>query len=185
MKEVFQTNNVDIKAPMSNGKQMVEGVNIQQLIIGFCVLLLGVLFYYLFRSAEHTYFLKFLGNNHHLKDFLHPLFAIIGNSLPTFIHVFAFTLMTASIVTKQKSGYVTVCLAWFSVDVLFEIGQGLDEMIIQIIPDWFSNFLFLENTRSYFLKGRFDYFDLLSIALGSLIAYNVLLKTREMKGRTP
>jgi hypothetical protein len=161
---------------------MGEGINTRQLIIGSSVLFGGALFYYFFRSAEHTYFLKFLGNSHHLKDFLPPLLAIFENSLPTFIHVVGFTLMTASIIAKQKRGYAAVCLAWFAIDVLFEIGQGIDKMIIQIIPNWFSNFLFLENTRNYFLQGRFDYFDLLSIVLGSIIAYNVLIKTKEEKG---
>jgi hypothetical protein len=56
--------------------------------------------------------------------------------------------------------------------------------MIQIIPDWFSNYLFLENTRDYFLQGHFDYLDLLSIALGSLAAYILLIKIKTEKGRT-
>ena len=163
---------------------MEEGVNILQLLIGLNVLVIGALFYYFFRSAEHTYFLKFLGINPHLKYFLPPVFVALGNSLPTFTHVLAFTLMTASFIASQKKGYAIVCLIWFAIDILFELGQGLDNMMIQIIPDWFSDFLFLENTRNYFLHGRFDYFDLLSIALGSLAAYFILIKTCEDKGGT-
>ena len=184
MREVFQINNVDIKAPLFHGKKMEEGVNTRQLFIGLNVLVLGVLFYYFFRSAEHTYFLKFLGINPHLKYFLPPVFVTLGNSLPTFTHVIAFTLMTAGFIASQKKGYAIVCLTWFAIDILFELGQGLDNMMIQIIPDWFSDFLFLENARNYFLHGRFDYFDLLSIALGSLAAYFLLIITSKDERET-
>ena len=182
MKEVFQTNSVDLKAPPFHGKQMEEGVNTRQLFIGLNVLILGALFYYFFRSAEHTYFLKFLRINPHLKYFLPPMFVTLGNSLPTFTHVFAFTLMTAGLITNREKGYTIVCLTWFLIDVLFELGQGLDNIIIQFIPDWFSNFLFLENTRSYFLHGQLDYLDIVSIAFGSLAAYIILINTSKYKG---
>ena len=167
MKEVFHR------------KQIVGGINTRQLFIGLYVLIFGVLFYYFFRSAEHTYFLKFFGNNPSLKSFLPPLFVSLGNSLPTFIHVLAFTLMTASIVVKRKRGYAGVCFTWFTIDALFEIGQGFDKIIIQIIPDWFSDILFLENTRNYFLYGRFDNLDFLSIVIGSLFSYFILIMTSE------
>ena len=161
---------------------MEEGVNTRQLFIGLCILLLGGIFYYLFRSAEHTYFLKFLGNTPYLKDFQSPLILKLGNSLPTFIHVFAFTLMTAGFVASKKRDYIIICLFWFVIDVFFELAQGLGNIIILIIPDWFSNFLFLENTRSYFLHGQLDYLDIVSIALGSLVAYIILINTSEYKG---
>ena len=156
---------------------MNQGVNVRQVFIGFNVLILGALFYYFFRSAEHTYLLKFFGNTLQQKHILPPLFVTLGNSLPTFVHVIAFTLLTAGFVTNRKERYAIVCLSWFVIDVLFELAQGLDNFMIQFIPDWFSGVLFLENTRNYFLYGRFDYFDLLSIALGSLVAYILLVLT--------
>ena len=127
---------------------MKEEVNTRQLFIGFNILVLGAIFYYCFRSAEHTYFLKFFGTNSFLKDSLSPFFVLFGNILPTFIHVFAFIMMTASLAANRKRGYLIVTLAWFTVDVLFEIGQGFGNSVIQIIPNWFSDFLFLENTLS-------------------------------------
>ena len=184
MKEVFQNNVVVLKLPLFHKKQKVEGVNTRQLIVGLSVLIFGVLFYYFFRSAEHTYFLKYLGSNHYLKGFLPSLFVTVGNSLPTFIHVLAFTLMTASLITSQKRGYAVVCFSWFMIEVLFELGQGLDNIMIQIIPDWFSNIIFLENTKSYFLQGRFDCLDIISITLGSIVAYIILIQTSVDKGET-
>jgi hypothetical protein len=159
-----------------------EGINTQQLFIGLSFLVLGVLFYYYSRSAEHPYFLNFFEVNPQLKFTLPSLFVSVGHSLPTFIHALAFSLMTASFIAKCKKGYVIVCLSWFAVDALFEISQGLDNIMIQFVPDWFSGFLFLENTRNYFLHGRFDYFDLLSIALGSLTAYILLMLTNKEEG---
>jgi len=177
MREVFQFSSIGIKIPRPQRTTIRTGVNILQLLIGFNALVLGILFYYFFRSAEHTYFLKFLVTNPHRHKILLPAFISLGNSLPTFIHVFAFSLMTASLIASQKRGYIVVCLAWFAIDVLFELGQGIGNLIIPVIPSWFFNFLFLENIGNYFLRGHFDYLDLMSIALGSVIAYMILIKT--------
>lgn len=182
MKEAFQARSVALKTSLFH-KETKEGeINVLQVLTGLSVLILGVLFYYLFRSADQTYFLKFFSDNPNFKDSLSPGYILIGNSLPTFMHVVAFTVMTAGIIARHKRGYVSVCLFWFAVDCLFEVGQGLDTKIVEIIPYWFSNFVFLENSRSYFLQGRFDYLDLLSIALGSLVAYIILIKTGTFKG---
>jgi hypothetical protein len=156
-----------------------EEVNKLQLFIGINILFLGVLFYYFFRGAEHTYFLKFLGTNQYYKEIGSGLFFRIGNSFPTFIHVFAFSLMTASLVASHKRGYVAVCLFWFTVNVIFELGQKFNSWVVQSIPDWFSEIFILDTTKNYFLHGHFDYLDLLSIALGALAAYIFLLKTKK------
>lgn len=178
MKEVCQVSSIGKKTLFFPISKMVEGINTRQLFVGLNVLILGALFYYFFRSSEHTYFLKLLGKNPQLKDILPPLLGKLGNSLPTFIHVFAFILMTAGVIGSNKKGYLIITLTWFAIDVLFELGQGFGYLIIPIIPDWFSDILFLENARDYFLHGRFDYLDLLAIAVGSLVAYIVLIKTK-------
>jgi hypothetical protein len=182
MKEVLQISTAAIKTPRSQGITMRGGVNIGQLLTGLGVLALGTLFYYMFRSAEHTYFLKILSIHPHSSKSLAPIILTLANSLPTFIHVFAFILMTAAFVASRKRAYAIVCLAWFAIDALFELGQGFGDLIIPVIPGWFSNILFLENTGDYFLRGRFDHIDLLSIALGSVAAYVLLLKTTNDKG---
>ena len=168
---------IAVKSRPFQKKTTAAGVNIRQLLLGFCVLVFGTLFYYFFRSAEHTYFLKFFVH-HPDNNFLSPVLVSLGNSLPTFVHVLAFILMTAGLVAASKKEYAFICLVWFVIDVLFELGQGHGDIIVQIIPDWFSDFLFLENARDYFLHGRFDYLDLLSIALGSILAYFLLTKTK-------
>lgn len=181
MKGVSQISRVAIRTPNSQGKTPGAGGNMRQLLTGLSVLLLGALFYYFFREAEHTYFLNFLAAKPHTHTFLSPVLVRLGNSLPTFIHVLAFSLMTAGLVARRKKGYAIVCLAWFAVDALFELAQGFGDTMIPIIPGWFSNVLFLENTRDYFLHGRFDYLDLVSIALGSAAAYILLIITSDYK----
>lgn len=157
---------------------MPVGINTRQFFLGLNILILGALYYFLFRTAEHTYFLKFFENTPQLKHNLPPLLVALENSLPTFIHVFAFTLMTAGLFASGKKGYVIVSFFWFTIDALFELGQAFNNMMIQVVPEWFSDFLLLENIKNYFLHGRFDYLDLFSIVVGSLVAYILLIKTK-------
>jgi hypothetical protein len=183
MREGLQINSVDVKTTLFQSTKLKHGVNTKQLYIGFSVLVFGILFYFFFRSAEHTYFLKFFFLNPYRIEYLPSAVVVIGNSLPTFIHVLAFSLITAGLIAAQKGGYVLVCLAWFIIDVLFEVAQAFGEVIILTVPDWFSNFLFLENSKNYFLHGRFDYLDLISITLGSVAAYTLLILTIKGNGK--
>ena len=163
------------------GERVNEAVNKLQLFVGLCILLQGILFYYFLRNAEHIYFIQFFGLTPPIKET--PQFVLrFGYSLPTFIHVFAFSLISAGIMTSSKKGYTTACLFWFVINVLFEFGQKFDSWVVQYIPNWFSEIPFLENTKSYFLQGSFDYLDLFSITLGALVAYIFLITTTQ-KGR--
>jgi len=182
MREGFQINSVNVKTPLFKSTQLKHGVNTSQLCIGFSILLVGTLFYFFFRSAEHTYFLRFFGLNVYRIEYLPKTLVSIENSLPTFIHVFAFSLLSAGLIATRKRGCALVCLAWFIIDVLFELAQAYGKVIIPAIPEWFSNFLFLENTKNYFLHRRFDYLDLFSIALGSLAACFFLVFTIQENG---
>jgi len=154
-------------------------INKLHLFVGFSFLFLGILYYYLFRPAEHTYFIQLFSINPHLKKTPSLLFFTLGQSLPTFIHVFAFSLLTAGLIANRKKEYWGICLFWFGVNVLFELGQKFHSNFIQFIPDWFSDIVFLENTKSYFLQGRFDYLDIFSIALGAFVAYVFLITTTQ------
>ena len=175
MREDFEISGV-VNTLLFDGGQVRQRVNYRQLLIGFSVLTLGALFYYLFRSSEHTYFLKNLGISSQPISILPPVLLTIGNTLPSFLHVFAFIMMTAGLIANKKRGYLIVCLSWFTIDVFFEISQGLDAVLIPVIPNWFSHLFLLENTRDYLLYGSFDYLDLVAIALGSIVAYLFLTK---------
>ena len=129
MGEVFQSSCDVLKINQSHEKQVGLKAYIRHLYIGLVLLILGSGFYYFLRSAERIYFLEFFGINPSTKIFLSSLFVTIGNSLPAFILVVAFSLMTAAFIDFQKRGYVIVCLLGFAIDVLFEVMQGFDTSV--------------------------------------------------------
>ena len=150
-------------------------VNRLQVLIGLSGLLLGTLVYLVDRPPDQTYFIYISGLNISLYNTLPNIFGLVGNSLPSFIHVFSFILITAGFLLCQKRDCVIICLSWFLVDCAFEVGQGFNPWSSEIFPDWFEGILFLENSRDYFVRGTFDFIDLVAIALGTVTAYCVLL----------
>jgi len=90
-------------------------------------------------------------------------------------------LLTAGLLSCQKKGALIICISWFSVDFLFELFQKDNAMPLEIIPTWFKGIPFLENTENYFSQGTFDIADLIAIALGTVIAYFILLATNKRR----
>jgi glycopeptide antibiotics resistance protein len=154
-------------------------MNKKQIIIGLVTLFIGSLIYLIDRSPDHTYLVYSSPINISLSNVIPNLFGSIGNSLPEFIHVFSFILITADLICCQKRGYLVICLSWFLIDCAFELGQRFNTWASKIIPDWFAGIPFLENTQHYFLHGTFDVLDLAAITIGAVIAYFVLLTTME------
>jgi len=155
-------------------------VNRLQVLIGLACLLFGTLVYLFYRPPDQTYFIYISGLNISYNT-LPNIFSFVGNSLPAFIHVFAFILITAGLLGCRKRGSLIICLSWLLVDCAFELGQNFNTWPTSIIPDWFEGIPFLENTENYFSRGTFDMFDLVAIVFGTIIAYFVLLTTS--KGR--
>jgi len=156
-------------------------INKIQILIGVIGLLFGSLVYLIDRPPDQTYFVYSSSIDISLYSAFPNLFGLIGNSLPAFIHVFSFILITAGLIACQKRGYLIICLSWFLVDCAFELGQRFTTWSLKMIPDWFAGLPLLENTESYFLQGTFDFTDLAAIALGTLIAYFVLLTTNKRR----
>jgi hypothetical protein len=166
----------NLKAPGSR-------INRLQILIGVAGLIVGSLIYLIDRPPDQTYFVYNSPINITLPNTIPTLFGSIGNSLPAFIHVFSFILITAALISRQKRGYLIICLSWFLLDCTFELGQKFNVWSSRIIPDWFTGIPFLENTDNYFIQGNFDLIDLAAIAFGTLIAYFVLLTTNKSKRR--
>jgi len=158
-------------------------INKLQVLIGVVSLLIGTMVYFLDRPAEGTYFIyrfEFILRLHSiLNDMIPGSFGFIGNWLPEFIHVFSFILLTAGIISCSKRGCVIICIAWFLVDALFELGQRYSSLTLKIVPDWFSDIPILESVEGYFLKGTFDVADLAAISAGAIAAYIVFLMTTD------
>jgi hypothetical protein len=151
----------------------VRHIHWPQVLIGVLALVLGGVFYILARPPSQTYFVPaalslFQGDA--------SVFGALGYHLPTFLHVFAFSLITVGFLGSDLRGAVQVCLLWFSIDALFEIGQHpwVAGIIVPHVPDWFSAVPVLDNVAVYFERGSFDVFDLLSILLGAVAAYGVV-----------
>jgi len=101
------------------------------------------------------------------------IFGALGAYLPTFIHVYTFTLLTYACLSCDRAAVITTCGFWFIIDSLLELCQQevVATGIITIVPQWFDSIPVLENVSPYFVKGTFDPVDLLSIAVGSITAY--------------
>ena len=166
----------NLKAPGSR-------INRLQILIGVAGLIVGSLIYLINRPSDQTYFVYNSPINISLFNIIPNVFGFIGGSLPEFIHVFSFILITAGLIFCNKRGYLIICLSWFLVDSAFELGQKFNTWPSRIIPDWFTGIPFLENTENYFLKGTFDFIDLAAIVFGTVIAYFVLLITNTDKRR--
>jgi len=161
----------------------MQRINKTQILIGTIGLLIGSLIYLIDRPPDQTYFVYSSPINISLFKVMPTLFASIGNSLPAFIHIFSFIVITAGLIFCRKKGYLIICLSWFLIDCAFEMGQKYSTWSSRIIPDWFAGIPFLENTKNFFLQGTFDFIDLAAIALGTVIAYLVLLITNTNKRR--
>ena len=165
-----------------NLKAFGSMINIPQILIGLSVLLLGTLVYVVDRPPIQTYFVYKSFVNISLHNTLPNLFGFIGNSLPSFVHVFSFILITGGLLHCQKRGCIFICSCWFFTDLLFELGQKIKALSSAMVPDWFSEIPFLENSKNYFLSGTFDFNDLTAIVFGTILAYfalSITIKRRE------
>ena len=159
----------------------MQRIHKTQILIGTIGLLIGLLIYLIDRPPDQTYFVSSSPINISLSNIIPSVFGSIGNSLPEFIHVFSFILITAGLIFCRKKGYLIICVSWFLIDCAFELGQKFALWSSSIVPVWFAGIPFLENTENYFLQGTFDLFDMAAIALGSIAAYFVLLGTMERR----
>ena len=89
-----------------------------------------------------------------------PLFGAAGQWLPSFVHPFAFALLTAAARPRDASPAYVACLAWWAVNVIFESGQ---------------------HPKFGFLRGTFDVGDLLAATLGALAAAAVIRLVRRVE----
>ncbi|MEA3358046.1 MAG: hypothetical protein U9R17_01340 [Thermodesulfobacteriota bacterium] len=156
-----------------------NGINAVQIIIGVVGLIIGSLVYITDRSPEEIYFINRLKIPTDIFQKVPNLFGLTGNSLPDLLHVFSFILITAGLLSNKKKWYIIICLGWFFLDIAFELGQKFKSWPVSMIPDWFQGVPFLENSKNYFQGGAFDIYDIVAIAVGTVMAYFVLLITKK------
>jgi len=154
-------------------------INIRQFVIGFTVLIFGLVFYILFR--DQTYFTQKLN----IENVQLPYNAggVIWNSFPSFVHVFSFSMITASLIKDSKFMYFIVCTIWLIINCIFELSQKYKAFALGITPSWFESIPFLENTKNFFLNGTFDVMDIFSIFAGAITAFYVLTITAKRRSK--
>jgi DNA-binding beta-propeller fold protein YncE len=153
-------------------------------VIAAAALSVGLLVYLLGRQPEHVYFLFHgfsLGHGHH------SLFGALGNYLPSFVHVYAFILLTVVVAGSSNARLLRSCTAWFFIASLFEYGQhpAVSPIIAAALPVWFARVPVLDNIAAYFLNGTFDLLDFLALAAGTVAACLTVVLIRNRAGPRP
>lgn len=94
----------------------------------------------------------------------HPalLFGAAGQWLPSFIHVFAFSLFTAAASARRDAPNYGACVGWWAVNVAFECGQ---------------------HPSLHWVRGTFDPADIAAATLGAISAALVLRTFHRMEER--
>lgn len=141
------------------------------------VLATGTLVYVLDRPPELTPFFAPVS----LSGRVPVVFGAIGQYLPTFAHVFSFSVLTALLLADRPRGALAACSSWFMLDSAFEAGQhpAVAAHVRDWLPDSIRSAGILRPIGDYFSGGTFDPLDLLSIAIGALTAYGLLLRVAD------
>lgn len=156
----------------------IHPVNIKLLIAGFTMLLLGVFLYLYERRPDQVFFiyafrLPSFYNPEHLK-----IFGNLSSSLPSFLHVCSFSLLTFAFLPSQsKINIVITCMSWTVVNILFEIGQSITSSTMINIPYSFFDNRAFRYVIKYFQNGTFDFIDIIFAICGGFFAYCVLILT--------
>jgi hypothetical protein len=105
-----------------------------------------------------------------------PLFGAVGPWLPSFIHPFAFSLLTAAAVRRSTSPAYGACAAWWAVNMVFEFAQHpqLSGPFAESVKALFGQTWLSRALSNYALRGSFHVDDLVAATAGALAAAGVL-----------
>lgn len=149
------------------------------LVIGLSALVLGVLIYIATRPYQQILFLQYLPPMHISLPF-QPV--AIVQSLPSFLHIYGFILLTATVTPKRIDYLRLICVFWLVLEFLFEIGQQHDIalLIANHLPAWFyDGSWLLKVIPNYFIYGTFDPMDVVCLLVGAVAAYGTLVFTKK------
>jgi hypothetical protein len=153
---------------------MKNSYTLTPVLIGISGLFAGVLFYAFIRAPEQVYFLRFLHLPSGEAVMLPSLLSALANPLPSFLHVFSFSLLTAALFPPTGKAMLLSCSFWTAVNLIFELGQHYGKAAAGMVPSWFQGIPFLENTAGFFRHGVFDVSDMAAMAAAGVTAYFVL-----------
>ncbi len=141
----------------------------------FMALGAGTFLYLLTRDPASAYFTAWLPQTL-LPD--SPLACRACDSLPSLLHVYAFILLSASVLQPETTKQLAwLCLSWCGIETAFEVGQidAVAVFIQQQFPNWAERLPLLGIVEEFLLQGTFDPMDLLFTGLGTLAAFGLLI----------
>lgn len=144
-------------------------LNKKQVCFGLLFLLAGALEYLFARPVGSVYFLTNLQAIHSLLQSMPDIYGKYGLFAPVFFHTIAFSLISMSIFSTRRARIV-VCMFWFCIECFFEISQKYGFHIVTFIPESIKSISSFKIMENFFIKGRFDIYDLIAIGFGSIIA---------------
>lgn len=165
-------------------RRWTHSTEILQTVVAVCALLLGILIYGLFRDPEQLLLAGLLPT---LTDSLPGSSPgkspAVFYSLPSFLHIYAFILLSCVVVAASINSVRLICLFWLVTELLFEIGQhdAVATFLITQLPEPSTQPGWLQALVGYFVNGRFDTMDILALILGAASAYVSILTTRRWR----
>ena len=130
-----------------------------------------------------------LGLAVYLTDRAHPparlTFGPAADWLPAFVHPFAFSLLTVAVLAPSVRPRYGACVAWALVNIAFELGQHpqFKGPLAEALYAHLGQSVPVRRLASYFLRGTFDFGDLLAIVAGALAAAGVLRAVQASRER--
>ncbi len=114
-----------------------------------------------------------------------PLFGAASAWLPSLIHPFAFSLLSAAALPARRTPAYGAPAAWWAINLSFELGQlpQLSAPIARWLDAGFGALPATQALQRFFLNGQFDPADVLALTAGALLAAGLLrwLHQREQR----
>ena len=139
--------------------------------MGCLALAVGMLVYMTDRDAVHAMLFPSIAS----LD-TGPIFGALGPWLPSFVHPFAFSLLTAAALQRAASPAYGACAAWWAVNIAFELGQRpqISGGLTQLLHGAFGPTTLTRALSNYFVRGTFDVGDIVATTAGALAAAGLL-----------
>ncbi len=138
-------------------------------------LALGVAVYLFDRNPRHVYLLPAWLSASAAHS---ATFGAFGAWLPSFLHTYAFAILTALALGATPRAVLAGSLIWWGIGSLIELGQlpAVSQHIAALAPAWFDGRPVLENIVPYFTHGTFDPRDMAASAAGAALAGFTLMR---------
>ncbi len=148
--------------------------------IGSFALAVGTLVYMTDRDPAHAMLFPKIAALH-----TGPIFGVLGPWLPSFVHPFAFSLLTAAALQRSASPAYGACAAWWAVNVTFEAAQhaAISGRLAAALQLAFGSTWPTRALSNYFLRGTFDIGDIVAATAGAVAAAGLLCFMHRLETR--